>query len=108
VTLGMPLDARIAGGLSLTSISRLERRFIEALRQVPAARVNLRLAVRQLVTELEAQHVSTSVARRLVRFVTEQHPDKDEVDRVSMITGVRESDKIMRQMMDWIDELQHA
>ncbi|MDB4878275.1 MAG: hypothetical protein JWM41_4721 [Gemmatimonadetes bacterium] len=96
---------RASGGLSLTAISRLERRFTEALRHVPSSRVNLRLAVRHVVTELEVQDVSSDVVRRFVRFVADHHPERDDLDRTSMVTGERESDRVVRQMMEWVDEL---
>jgi hypothetical protein len=103
------LDAiRSEGGLSLTALSRLERRFGEALRHVPNSRVNLRLAVRHLVAELAAQDVPFSVASRMVQYIAEQHPDRHDLDRTSMVTGERESDRVVRQMLDWVEEVRAA
>ncbi|HEY5062520.1 MAG TPA: hypothetical protein VII52_13345 [Gemmatimonadaceae bacterium] len=102
------LDAvRRSGGLSLTAIARIERRFAEALRHRPAARINLRLAVRYLVLELHAQGVSSDVTRRLVEYIVEHHPDRDDLDHTSMVSGLRESDVIVAQMREWVTEL-HA
>ena len=90
---------RAAGGLSLTSLSRLERRFAEALRNLPASRVNLRLAVRHIVVELKAQGANSDASRRIVQFVAVHHPERDDLDRVSMVTGRRESDGLIQKMM---------
>jgi hypothetical protein len=86
----------------------LERRFTEALRHVPASRVNLRLAVRHVVNELEPQGVSSEVVRRLVKFIADHHPERDDLDRTSMVTGERESDRVVRQMLGWVDEAHGA
>ena len=100
------LDAvRRSGGLSLTAIARIERRFSEALRHRPAARINLRLAVRKMVVELDAQGVPSDVTRRLVRYIVEHHPDRDDLDHISMVSGLRESDVIVAQMLEWVTEL---
>jgi hypothetical protein len=96
---------RATGGLSLTAISRLERRFGEALRHTPAARVNLRLAVRYLVAELAEQGTPSEVIRGFVKFLADHHPERDDLDRTSMVTGQRESDRVTGQMMGWVDEL---
>ena len=96
---------REAGGLSLTALSRLEKRFSQALRHTPASRVNLRLAVRHVVVELEAQGATRDVTRRLVQFIVDHHPERDDLDRTSMVTGRRESDRIVQSMMQWVNEL---
>ena len=95
---------KAAGGLSVTALARLERRFSEALRHVPNGRVNLRLAVRHVIAELDAQG-SAGSARRLIQFVADHHPDRDDLDRTSMVTGERESDRVVRQMLAWVDEM---
>jgi hypothetical protein len=89
----------------LTSIASVERRFSEALRHKPAARINLRLAVRHMVVELHAQGVPGDVTRRFVHFIVEHHPDRDDLDRTSMVSGHRESDLIVAQMLEWATEL---
>lgn len=99
---------RDAGGLSLTALSRLERRFSEALRHTPASPVNLRLAVRHIVVELEAQGATSDVIRRLLQFIVDHHPERDDLDRTSMLTGRRESDRIIQKMMEWVNELHGA
>jgi hypothetical protein len=98
-------EVRRSGGLSLTAIARIERRFSEALRHRPAARINLRLAVRYMVVELDAQGVPSDVTRRLITYIVEHHPDRDDLDRTSMVSGLRESDLIVAQMLEWVAEL---
>jgi hypothetical protein len=98
------IAARARGGLPLPALARLERRFADALRHIPNSRVNLRLAVRSLVEELAAGHASDSSASRMVLYVTDHHPDRDDLDRTSMLTGERESDRLVRQMLIWVDE----
>jgi hypothetical protein len=95
---------KASGGLSVTALARLERRFSEALRHVPNGRVNLRLAVRHVIAELDAQG-SAGASRRLISYVAEHHPDRDDLDRTSMVTGERESDRVVKQMLAWVDEM---
>jgi hypothetical protein len=96
---------RRSGGLSLTAIARIERRFSEALRHRPAARINLRLAVRHMVVELDAQGVASDVTRRLIQYIVEHHTDRDDLDHTSMVSGLRDSDIIVAQMLEWVIEL---
>jgi hypothetical protein len=39
-----------------------------------------------------------------VLYVTDHHPDRDDLDRTSMLTGERESERLVRQMLIWVDE----
>jgi hypothetical protein len=96
-------ELRARGGLSITSVARLEYRFAEALRHRPNCRVNLRLAVNALVSELDAIGAPREVARRLITLVVEHHPDRHNFDRVSVLTGERESERVGREMNAWLD-----
>jgi hypothetical protein len=95
-------ELRATGGLSVGAIARLEFRFVEALRYRPGSRVNLRIAVNGLVAEIDAIGAPRDAARRLIAHIAEHHPDRDALDRVSVLTGERESERLEREMIGWL------
>lgn len=96
---------RHAGGLPVNSLARLENRVSDVLHYRASARINLRIAVQRLLIELRDVGASNPTARRFMAFVLEHHPEVEALDRVSVVTGARESERLRSDVASWIDEI---
>jgi hypothetical protein len=94
----MPYD----GTPQSAAARRLDRHIEKALRQDFGARANLRNAVRQLATQLSDAGASDDAIRALLRRSVDDHPQRHACDRVSIVTGLRRSEILTQQMLDWM------
>jgi hypothetical protein len=83
----------------------LDRHIESALRQSSRARANLRKVVRQAVGEMEAAGASSDDIHAFLTRSVEEHPQRHLGDRVSILTGLRASTVLTKQMLAWADHV---
>jgi hypothetical protein len=89
--------------LSVATRRILDRHIERAYRQRFGAATNLRQAVRQATTELTEAGASPAAVHALLMHAVHAHPQRHAWDRVSILTRLRTSDVLTRQVLGWAE-----
>ena len=84
---------------------RLASAFERAMRSRATGKHNLRVMVQEIARSALLLGAERPAIRQAVLSFLDQQPSRHQLDRVSMVSGERTSERLLTQVAEWIEEV---